>query len=211
MADTPDLGSGSARIRGSSPLARTNISKQNEGFVDICTDFARNSARPADRRVKFPVTIRHRASKAKIYRLPEDSILSPRLIIPTARAERGIARSFFAAQEIYYDPSLMKPMQIRAIKNLRPEFIVRALYAANGVDIFKGRRRRPIQEVIIICVALKRNYGFEANRIICAGGQNRVVSASPEAVDLVRIAFVVAQWFAAQFPARLFTMFSCQQ
>jgi integrase len=35
---------------------------------DICTEFAQNSARTADRRVmKFPVTIRHRASKAKIY------------------------------------------------------------------------------------------------------------------------------------------------
>src|ERR1035437_7154324 len=68
MADTPDLGSGSARIGGSSPLARTTFSKENDGCVDICTHFAHNSARPADRRVKFPVTIRHRASKAKIYR-----------------------------------------------------------------------------------------------------------------------------------------------
>ena len=55
-------------IRGSSPLARTTFSKENDGCVDICTHFAHNSARPADRRVKFPVTIRYRASKAKIYR-----------------------------------------------------------------------------------------------------------------------------------------------
>jgi integrase len=34
---------------------------------DNCTEFAQNSARTADRRVKFPVTIRHRASKVKIY------------------------------------------------------------------------------------------------------------------------------------------------
>jgi integrase len=34
---------------------------------EICTQFAQNIARPPDRRVKFPVTIRHRASKAKIY------------------------------------------------------------------------------------------------------------------------------------------------
>ena len=34
---------------------------------EICTEFAQNSARPADKRVRFPVTIRHRSSKAKIY------------------------------------------------------------------------------------------------------------------------------------------------
>jgi len=34
---------------------------------EFCTKFAQNIARPPDRRVKFPVTIRHRASKAKIY------------------------------------------------------------------------------------------------------------------------------------------------
>jgi hypothetical protein len=33
----------------------------------VCTLFAQNIARPADRRVKFPVTIRHRTSTAKIY------------------------------------------------------------------------------------------------------------------------------------------------
>jgi hypothetical protein len=35
--------------------------------VDVCTEFAQQPARTADRRVRFPVTIRHRASTAKIY------------------------------------------------------------------------------------------------------------------------------------------------
>ena len=35
---------------------------------EVCTEFAQNSARSADKRVRFPVTIRHRSSKAKIYR-----------------------------------------------------------------------------------------------------------------------------------------------
>ena len=33
----------------------------------ICTEFAHKNTRTADRRVRFPVTIRHRTSKAKIY------------------------------------------------------------------------------------------------------------------------------------------------
>ena len=33
----------------------------------ICTNFAQTNARTTDRRVRFPVTIRHRTSKAKIY------------------------------------------------------------------------------------------------------------------------------------------------
>ena len=67
MADTPDLGSGPARGGGSSPLSRTINSRENEDSAPNCTEFAQNSARPADRRVKFPVTIRHRSAKAKIY------------------------------------------------------------------------------------------------------------------------------------------------
>ena len=43
------------------------ISNENAGSVDVCTEFAQQPARTADRRVRFPVTIRHRASKAKIY------------------------------------------------------------------------------------------------------------------------------------------------
>ena len=35
--------------------------------MEVCTDFAQQPARTADRRVRFPVTIRHRASIAKIY------------------------------------------------------------------------------------------------------------------------------------------------
>ncbi len=46
---------------------RTTFPNENEGLQEICTEFAQNSARPADKRVKFPVTIRHRQAKAKIY------------------------------------------------------------------------------------------------------------------------------------------------
>jgi hypothetical protein len=67
LADAPDLGSGSERIRGSSPLARTNLLGKYENNRVSCTHFAQYSARPADRRVRFPVTIRHRAGKVKIY------------------------------------------------------------------------------------------------------------------------------------------------
>jgi len=35
--------------------------------VDVCTEFAQQATRSADRRVRFPVTIRHRAIRAKIY------------------------------------------------------------------------------------------------------------------------------------------------
>ena len=67
MADAPDLGSGPARVGGSSPLARTTFSKKNDGSQDFCTEFAQNPARTPDRRVRFPVTIRHRSNTAKIY------------------------------------------------------------------------------------------------------------------------------------------------
>jgi integrase len=46
---------------------RTTFSREIGASSEICTEFAQNPARPADRRVKFPVTIRHRASKAKVY------------------------------------------------------------------------------------------------------------------------------------------------
>ena len=47
---------------------RTNFPNEIEGVQEVCTEFAQNSARSADKRVRFPVTIRHRSSKAKIYR-----------------------------------------------------------------------------------------------------------------------------------------------
>ena len=46
---------------------RTTITRDFEASPKICTIFAQNPDRPADRRVKFPVTIKHRASKAKVY------------------------------------------------------------------------------------------------------------------------------------------------
>jgi integrase len=46
---------------------RTTFPLENSESDKNCTDFAQNPARPSDRRVKFPVTIKHRASKAKIY------------------------------------------------------------------------------------------------------------------------------------------------
>jgi hypothetical protein len=47
---------------------RTSFPKENGHLQEICTEFAHNLARPADKRVRFPVTIRHRSGKAKIYR-----------------------------------------------------------------------------------------------------------------------------------------------
>ena len=47
---------------------RTTFPKENGHLQEICTEFAQNLARPADKRVRFPVTIRHRSGKAKIYR-----------------------------------------------------------------------------------------------------------------------------------------------
>jgi hypothetical protein len=47
---------------------RTTFPNEIGGSQEVCTEFAQNSARSADKRVRFPVTIRHRSSKAKIYR-----------------------------------------------------------------------------------------------------------------------------------------------
>jgi integrase len=46
----------------------TTFPLKTGGLKEICTKFAQNNGKSPDRRVKFPVTIRHRASKAKIYR-----------------------------------------------------------------------------------------------------------------------------------------------
>ena len=54
-------------IHGSNPCRTANNTNENAGSVDVCTEFAQQPARTADRRVRFPVTIRHRASSAKIY------------------------------------------------------------------------------------------------------------------------------------------------
>ena len=52
---------------GSNPCRTTNLSNESDVSSDVCTEFAQNPARPADKRVRFPVTIRHRTSTAKIY------------------------------------------------------------------------------------------------------------------------------------------------
>ena len=67
MADTPDLGSGSVRIGGSSPLARTNFIEVLRKSEKVCTEVAQTPARTADKRVRFPVAIRYRGTTAKIY------------------------------------------------------------------------------------------------------------------------------------------------
>ena len=54
---------------------------------NVCTEFAQNIARTADRRVKFPVTIRHRNSKAKIY-APGGKFAYYRLAYTTAGKRR---------------------------------------------------------------------------------------------------------------------------
>jgi integrase len=54
---------------------------------NVCTEFAQNIARTADRRVKFPVTIRHRTSKAKIY-APGGKFAYYRLAYATAGKRR---------------------------------------------------------------------------------------------------------------------------
>ena len=46
---------------------RTIFPNEIGASQEVCTEFAQNSARSADKRVRFPVTIRHRSSKAKIY------------------------------------------------------------------------------------------------------------------------------------------------
>jgi integrase len=48
-------------------LSAPTSPRQAGDIQENCTEFAQNNARTADRRVRFPVTIRHRASKAKIY------------------------------------------------------------------------------------------------------------------------------------------------
>jgi hypothetical protein len=56
-------------IHGSNPCRTANLANKNDGLLDVCTKLAKQPARPADRRVKFPVTIQHRSSKAMIYTL----------------------------------------------------------------------------------------------------------------------------------------------
>jgi len=46
---------------------RTTFTSDFERQPEICTEFAQNPPRSADKRVKFPVTIRHRTGKVKIY------------------------------------------------------------------------------------------------------------------------------------------------
>ena len=48
-------------------LSAPIVHREDEDSVENCTEFAQKSPRAADRRVKFPVIIRHRASKAKNY------------------------------------------------------------------------------------------------------------------------------------------------
>src|ERR1039457_7018579 len=66
---------------------RTTFTRDFADSPEVCTDFAQNPARPADRRVKFPVTIKHRASKANTY-APAKNFASSRLCSPVAAKRR---------------------------------------------------------------------------------------------------------------------------
>ena len=46
---------------------RTILPNEIGASQEVCTEFAQNSPRPADKRVRFPVTITHRTGKVKIY------------------------------------------------------------------------------------------------------------------------------------------------
>ena len=61
--------------------------EKNGDSQKVCTEFAQNVARAADRRVRFPVTIRHRTSKAKIY-APGGKFAYYRLAYATAGKRR---------------------------------------------------------------------------------------------------------------------------
>ena len=60
MADTPDLGSGSVRIGGSSPLARTTFTETIESFGDSDTASTQETTENESAKVKFPKRIKHR-------------------------------------------------------------------------------------------------------------------------------------------------------
>ena len=74
-------------VTGASPVVGTNGIEENAGSTVHCTEFAQNFARTADRRVRFPVTIRHRTSKAKIY-APSGKFAYYRLAYTTAGKRR---------------------------------------------------------------------------------------------------------------------------
>jgi hypothetical protein len=67
LADTPDLGSGSARIGGSSPLARTNFSNEIGKIESYRTVTVQNPADVEKPKVRFPKAIRYRRIEATIY------------------------------------------------------------------------------------------------------------------------------------------------
>ena len=68
MADTPDLGSGSARIGGSSPLARTNLFNEIDAFSNSDTVLTQETAESEGANVKYPKRIKFRGKTlATIY------------------------------------------------------------------------------------------------------------------------------------------------
>jgi integrase len=74
-------------VAGSNPAPRTIFTCEIGHKQIICTEFAQINARTPDRRVRFPVTIRHRTSKAKIY-APRGKFAYYRLAYTTAGKRR---------------------------------------------------------------------------------------------------------------------------
>jgi len=74
-------------VTGSNPVSRTIFPCEIGHHQIICTEFAQINARTPDRRVRFPVTIRHRTSKAKIY-APRGKFAYYRLAYMTAGKRR---------------------------------------------------------------------------------------------------------------------------
>src|ERR1035438_6175572 len=199
MADTPDLGSGSARIGGSSPLARTIFTSKNDDIQDFCTEFAQNSGRTADRRVKFPVTIRHRQSKVKIY-APAKNFAYYRLCYAVAGKRRmqtfpNYSEAKTAGDRIVRE--IAQGSQAASLTAGQSQDAIAALERLAGLHQSTGRKFSLLGAVSEFAEAVAKLRGRSLGEAV-AGSLRTVVTVKPKAVAEAVEEFIASRQHRAE-------------
>jgi hypothetical protein len=143
-------------VTGSNPVSRTIFPCEIGHHQVICTEFAQINARTPDRRVRFPVTIRHRSSKAKIY-APRGKFAYYRLAYTTAGKRR---------MRTFANYSAAKAAAERIVRDLANGSLAAALNATQSRDALAAFER------------LQGFYQASGRRVSLLGAVSEFVEAS---------------------------------
>ena len=128
---------------GSNPCRTANLSNENNGLTDVCTEFAQQSTRTADRRVRFPSPSDTAPARRRFTRQRESLLIIASL---TLRQANGGCK-----------PSLSAVRHDRILK----EFYLRLLAAGKKPLVAMTACMRKL--VILMNRLLKKDHSLLAN------------------------------------------------